>query len=71
MALFLQYFSTFISGFVVAFTVSWKMALVVACMLPIITTMAFLSAKVLASVKGSLMAEFHLFLWFRSSVHLL
>ena len=36
MAVFLSYFSTFITGYVIAFTISWKMALVVMTMLPLI-----------------------------------
>ena len=35
MAVFLSYFSTFVSGYIVAFTRSWKMALVVMTMLPL------------------------------------
>ena len=43
MAVFLQYFSTFVAGYVIAFIYSWKLALVVASVLPVL---AFLSAVV-------------------------
>lgn len=46
LSLFLSYFSTFLAGFVIAFSFSWKMALVVAVMLPILTLMAGTIAKV-------------------------
>ncbi len=45
-ALFLQYMSTFVSGFVIAYVLSWKMALVVSIMLPLLTFTAFMIAKV-------------------------
>ena len=46
MAVFLQYFSTFVSGFVIAFVFNWKLALVTATMLPILATMAAAIGKV-------------------------
>ena len=46
-AVFLQYFSTFLAGYTVAFAFNWKLALVVASVLPVI---AFLSA-IIAKVK--------------------
>lgn len=48
-SLFLNYFTTFIAGFVIAFTINWKMALVVAVMLPLIS----LTAGIIAKVTGS------------------
>ena len=45
-AVFLQYFSTFLAGFAVAFSFSWKMALVVGTMLPLLAFMAAVIAKV-------------------------
>ena len=45
-ALFLQYFSTFITGFVIGYATNWKLALVVSVMLPILSLMAGLIAKV-------------------------
>ena len=45
-AVFLSYFSTFITGFIIAFSKSWKMALVVLTMLPLITFVAATVAKV-------------------------
>ena len=42
-AVFLSYFSTFISGYIIAFSKSWKLALVVMTMLPLI---AFISATI-------------------------
>lgn len=45
-SLFLNYFTTFIAGFVIAFTINWKMALVVAVMLPLISLTAGIIAKV-------------------------
>lgn len=45
-ALFLQYSSTFISGFVIGYATNWRLALVVSVMLPILTVMAALIAKV-------------------------
>lgn len=40
---FVQYLATFISGYVVAFTISWKMTLVVGSLLPV---MAFLACAI-------------------------
>lgn len=45
-ALFLQYFSTFVAGFVIGYATNWKLALVVSVMLPILSVMAALIAKV-------------------------
>lgn len=45
-SLFLNYFSTFVGGFVVAFFFNWKMALVVGVMLPLLAFMAGVIAKV-------------------------
>ena len=45
-ALFLQYSSTFIAGFVIGYATNWKLALVVSVMLPILSIMAALIAKV-------------------------
>ena len=45
-ALFLQYFSTFIAGFVIGYATNWKLALVVSVMLPILSVMAGIIAKV-------------------------
>lgn len=43
---FLTYFSTFLAGFVVGFVTNWKLALVVATMLPILAFFAGVIAKV-------------------------
>ena len=45
-ALFLQYFSTFVAGFIIGYATNWKLALVVSVMLPILSAMAALIAKV-------------------------
>ena len=45
-AVFLSYFSTFITGYVIAFSKSWKMALVVMAMLPLIAFVGGTIAKV-------------------------
>lgn len=45
-AVFLQYFSTFLAGYAVAFAFSWKLALVVAAVLPAIAFLAAIIAKV-------------------------
>lgn len=68
-ALFLQYFSTFIAGFAIGFIINWKMALVVSTMLPILTTMAFLSAKVRDYEGLVWCVHFHTISCFRSSAH--
>lgn len=52
-SLFLNYFSTFIAGFVIAFSFNWKMALVVAVMLPILAFMAGTIAKVTSELLPS------------------
>ena len=46
LSVFLQYVSTFISGFVIAFIFSWKLALVTATMLPLIALLAGTIARV-------------------------
>jgi ABC-type multidrug transport system fused ATPase/permease subunit len=48
-AIFLQYFSTFIAGFLIAFIRNWKMTLVVGTMLPVLSLLAGLIAKVVAT----------------------
>ena len=53
MAVFLSYFSTFITGYVVAFTRSWKMALVVMTMLPLIATVGAIISRVSLSLSLS------------------
>ena len=45
-SLFLNYFSTFVSGFLIAYTINWKMALVVSVILPLLSFIAALFAKV-------------------------
>ena len=45
-AVFLSYFSTFVTGYIVAFTRSWKMALVVMTMLPLIATVGAITSRV-------------------------
>ena len=45
-ALFLQYFSTFITGFIIAFIRNWKLTLVVAVILPLLATLAGATGKV-------------------------
>lgn len=49
-SLFLNYFTTFIAGFVIAFVYNWKMALVVLCILPLLSITAALIAKVVLYV---------------------
>lgn len=46
MAVFLSYFSTFITGYIIAFTRSWKLALVVMTMLPLIALIGATLSKV-------------------------
>ena len=46
-ALFLQYFSTFITGFVIAFAHNWKLALVVATMVPLLSFLGAAISKVI------------------------
>ena len=46
LALFLQYLTTFVTGFVIAYSINWKLALVLSIMLPLLTAMAFLIARV-------------------------
>ena len=43
---FLQYSSTFVAGFVIGFFINWKLTLVVATMLPIISFLAGVISKV-------------------------
>ena len=45
-AVFLQYFTTFVAGYVIAFTSSWKLSLVLATMVPLLVLMAAMIAKV-------------------------
>lgn len=45
-ALFLQYMTTFLTGFVIAYAINWKLALVISVMLPLLTITAFMIAKV-------------------------
>ena len=45
-AVFLSYFSTFVTGYVIAFTRSWKMALVVMTMLPLLATVGAIMSRV-------------------------
>ena len=45
-AAFLQYFTTFISGFIIGFVVNWKLALVVSVSLPILSVMGVILTKV-------------------------
>ena len=45
-AIFLQFFTTFIATFVLAFVTNWKLALVVSVALPIIVLMGILLTKV-------------------------
>lgn len=45
-ALFLQYISTFVAGFIIGYATNWKLALVVSVMLPILSIMAAIIAKV-------------------------
>jgi len=46
LVLFINSITTFIAGFVIAFTFSWKMALVMCCVLPIIVAISSIIAKV-------------------------
>eukprot|EP00731_Ephydatia_muelleri_P030841 Em0022g355a len=48
-AVFLQYTTTFVAGYVIAFTKSWKLSLVLATMVPMLVIMAAAIAKVIAS----------------------
>ena len=45
-AVFLQYTTTFVAGYVIAFTKSWKLSLVLATMVPMLVIMAAAIAKV-------------------------
>ena len=45
-ALFLQYFTQFLAGFIIGYVTNWRLALVVSVMLPILSVMAALIAKV-------------------------
>ena len=42
----MQYFSTFIAGFFIAFFYNWKLTLVVGTMLPVVSFLVGLMAKV-------------------------
>ena len=46
LAVFLQFFTTFIASFVIAFITNWKLALVVSIALPILVLMGMLLTKV-------------------------
>ena len=50
-AVFLQFFTTFIACFVIAFVTNWKLALVVSIALPILILMGTLLTKVLYTYK--------------------
>ena len=45
-AVFLSYLSTFITGYIIAFSTNWKMALVVSTMLPLFVIVGAAHAKV-------------------------
>ena len=45
-AVFLSYLSTFITGYIIAFSTNWKMALVVSTMLPLFVVVGAAHAKV-------------------------
>ena len=45
-AVFIQYFTTFIAGYAIAFAISWKLALVTATVLPLMSTLGAILAKV-------------------------
>lgn len=45
-ALFLQYFTQFVAGFIIGYATNWRLALVVSVMLPILSIMAAMIAKV-------------------------
>lgn len=45
-ALFLQYFTQFLAGFIIGYVTNWRLALVVSVMLPILSIMAAMIAKV-------------------------
>ena len=49
-AVFLSYFSTFIAGYIIAFARSWKQALVVMTVLPILAVIGAAISKVLHNV---------------------
>lgn len=44
--MFLQYSSTFVAGFVIGFFINWRLTLVVATMLPILSFLAGVISKV-------------------------
>ena len=46
LAIFIMQFATFLSGFVIAFIRNWKLALVVGIMLPLLSFLAAITAKV-------------------------
>ena len=45
-AVFLQSATTFVAGYVIAFTISWKLSLVLATMVPLLVIVAAMIAKV-------------------------
>ena len=45
-AVFLQYFSTFLTGFIVGYSINWKLALVLTTMLPLLTAIGATLARV-------------------------
>lgn len=51
-SVFLNYFSTFLAGFLIAYTLEWRMALVVSVILPILSFMAAMIAKVTSPSPG-------------------
>ena len=46
LAIFIMQFSTFLTGFVIAFIRNWKLALVVGTMLPLLSFLGAVTAKV-------------------------
>lgn len=45
-AIFLQYFSTFIASFLLGFAINWKLALVVSVTFPVLSVMGAILTKV-------------------------
>ena len=53
-AIFLQHFTTFISGSVVGFVYNWKLALVVYTVLPIISVLGVVLTKVFLLIRTTI-----------------
>ena len=52
LGVFLQYISTFVVGYIVAFSISWKLTLVCATMFPFLVLIGILVTRVRACKEG-------------------